>query len=113
LKNVGRGKVIDSQKLSTCNRVEAQDYNLINRLDGYYVKIGSAEFDSTTGGSAGGIISCQPSSVRLVNDEAIIICRYNFPAEQQQSAFTSPIVIQLFYSYIESTQPQEVEILNI
>lgn len=121
VRNVGKGKVIRSDKLSTCTQVGTQDYDKINKLDGYYVGVGSSGAlnmdtlserspSSDVGFSSG--MSCSPDSLRLVNNEAIIICKYNFDDVSNQ-AFTSPITIKLFYSYVESTTPREVEILNV
>jgi len=101
VRNVGKGKVISSSKLSTCTKSESQDYNVINRIDSY---------DVSVGGNAP--LLCSPTEVRLVNNEGIIICTYTF-ADASVQAFTTPLNINLGYSYVESTTPKEVEILNI
>lgn len=102
VKNLGsKGKVISSEKLSTCTRVEAQDYNFVNRIDSYEVRIGDNVLSD-----------CSPVSVRLVNNEGVIICRYVFDDASVQ-AFSTPVIIKLDYGYVESTLPREVDILNI
>ncbi len=101
VKNVGKGKVIHSDKLQTCTQVGAQDYNYINKLDWYTVTIGGTDLSD-----------CKPASVRLTNNEGIIICKHTF-SDSNIQAFTTPVTIKLGYSYIESTNPYEVEIMNI
>jgi hypothetical protein len=105
VKNIGRGKVIRWDALNKCSpyydvgRLTSKDLNVVQ---GFKVSIGNKELDCTG-----------DNTFRLnPNGEGIITCRYPLEYTNIQSAYSTPLVMEFWYGYMQSEQ-QSITIKRI
>jgi hypothetical protein len=98
IKNVGGGSVIASGKSSSCLTVGQADLNVVS-VSGTI--------------SSGKPISCslgKSNSVRLINNEGLVVCKADIGKEQ--NAYVTPLNLVIRYGYEYATQ-KNVEIKRI
>ncbi|HLD73141.1 MAG TPA: hypothetical protein VJA23_06180 [Candidatus Nanoarchaeia archaeon] len=91
--NYGQGRVLSPYSdIQNCGKASLE-YTDLDKV-GFNVQL-----------SGGNLIDCKPMDkfVRLTNNNGKIICRFSIPVT---SAFETPLMIDLDYNYIESTQKQ-------
>jgi hypothetical protein len=97
ISNVGPGRVIDRSAVSGVCPYQLE-YTHLNYVD-YEIT-----FQGQTATSGGGG-ACQPDRVRLSNGQGIIFCRFSTDSAQE-SAYESPVLINLDYGYMDSITTQ-------
>lgn len=96
IQNVGRGEVYDPGQLQKCSpyiadRVSPRDKNVVVLGD---IRIGNQR-----------LIDCTPKGViRLQNGRGTITCNYPYEYRGMQSAYETPLYIELWYGYSETEQ---------
>lgn len=91
IRNMGSGKVLSPfADIRSCGQASI-DYNDLDKV-GYTVQM-----------SGGSLVDCKPRDgmVRMVNNQGKIVCSVNVPGA---SAYKTPLLIDLDYSYLQSLQ---------
>jgi len=91
VRNLGTGRVLSPfANIQNCGQ-SSLEYRDLDRVS-YNVQM-----------SGGGKINCKPQDgfVRLTNNEGKIVCTFSIPGT---SAFETPLLVDLDYSYVESMQ---------
>lgn len=104
IQNVGRGEVYDPGALQKCSpyiadRVSPNDKNIVYLGD---VRIGNQR-----------LFDCTPNGViRLQNGRGTVTCTYPYEFQGAQSAYETPIYVELWYGYSD-TERRDVQIKRV
>jgi hypothetical protein len=104
IQNVGRGEVFDAGQIQKCSpyiadRVRPSDKNVVYVGD---IRIGNQR-----------LIDCTPRGfVRLQNGRGTITCSYPYEFVGLQSAYETPLYVELWYGYSD-TELRQMQIKRI